>query len=331
VEAPGATAVGGSTTTVSYSGATPTWDTYGAFNNTTSTYTCPLPGLYFVAAFGGFDSPTLTNAAIFTGVSINGTSYFGAPVSSVAGNPGRAGKVQVFSLNAGDTIQHVMLQGAGASLNTSTTYGSYFIVLWLGYNSTPGTLPSAPDPTYLFTAGTNPANTISAFQNHIANDLLFLTQKPYTLAYQTVAQTGIANQTWTPVSMSNNKGIVHADSAVSYGGWSTNTYTVPRTGYYLCVLETSMATPSLTSTPQYAAGFFVVPSGISNVDWFGEQRAVIGASYGGGSTAVAIYYLRQGDTIQPATWVSNVSSTTTSTYVGSTSQLSHFEAVWLSG
>lgn len=95
-----------------------------------------------------------------------------------------------------------------------------------------------------------------------------------------------------------------------------------------------MAVPSLTTAPDYAAGFQLTPGGSVAQDFYGQQSAIAGLSYGGGASAVAIYYLNAGDTIQPVIQAANTSSTTTSTFVNTGSnpvQASHFEAVWISG
>lgn len=327
----------GTYTPVAYTGATVggvNLSTYAMFAPSTGTFTAPIAGLYLVAVMAGFDS-TANASVVATGITVNGSvNYMGPPMLSHASQSVRPSKVQVLSLNAGDTVSQFVIQYTGSTISTSTAAPPLFIAVWLGYNSTPGSLPSTPDPTWQFTAGLSGAATQAAFANHVANDLLFLTQRPYTLNYQTSAQTGITgNGTWA-LALGSNTGIVHGDSATSYGGAGFSAYTAPRAGFYLCVEEIFMAVPSLTATPSYAAGYQVSPGGTLAVDYYGQQSAISGLGYGGGATAVAIYYLNAGDTITPTVLTSNVSSTTTSTFVNTGSnpvQTTHFEAVWISG
>ena len=316
-------------TTCVYGSAT--WDTYGKYNTSTHTYTVPLSGLYLVSNFFPFDLAVPNTAGtVQAGVTISGTTYWGPnlPFGSSGSGVAAAAKAQVFSLNAGDTITPVVKQTSGGGYSGSGTYQGVFCVLFLGMQGIPSPLPTVPDISYSWAAGT-PASQMPALMNaHFANDLIFLTQRPYLLAYQAHAQSGIAMATDTPVVCDVLNGIVHADTGDNYSGWTSgasNKYTSQRYGWYLAVQETFMAAPSLTTSPENVAGFKVTPAGATASDYYQGANAS-GASCG--AAAVGIYYLRPGDTIQPIVRSNNTSSTTTATITG-VGINSHFELVWL--
>lgn len=315
------TVANNSTATCVYNSVT--YDTYGAYNDSTYTYTVPLNGLYLVYNCFPFDNIGTTSTTC--GVSINSTSYWGPTCATVNGQGGAASKVQIFSLHAGDTIAPIVYQNSGSSHTGSTTYNGRLIVLFLGMEGAPGTLPSVPDITYSWVAGT-PASSMPTLMNeHFANDLLFLTQRPYFMGYQGTAQTGIPMGAST-LTIGTTGGIVHGDAGDNYSGWASNTYTSQRNGYYLAVQETYMATPSLTATPYVMAGFSVTPGGDYGSDFYQSTNQYAGN--GNGAAAVGLYYLRAGDTIIPRLYTNFSSNTTTSTYAAS-GYNSHFELMWL--
>lgn len=320
-----ATSVPNATTTTCVYGSK-TYDTYGAYNTSTHTYTVPLNGIYLV--YNSF--PGAWNAGTgYSGVSINGTTYYGPAVNSNATNYTAGAKVQVFSLNAGDTILPITFQTSGGTSAGWTGGNGVFIVLYLGLQGAPGTLPSVPDITHSFMAGTPGSSMPSLLNSYLANDLLYLTQRPYFLGYQNTAQTGIAMATTTALTIDTVGGIVHSDAGDTYSGWNSGSdlYAAPRAGWYLAVQETQMAQPSLTATPASIAGFQVSPGGATNADWY-QQNNTYPSGGGGGAAAVGVYYLRAGDTIKPVLYTQNSSSTTTGTFVAA-GHHSHFELVWL--
>jgi hypothetical protein len=312
------------TTTCKY--GTVTYDTYNAYNTSTHTYTAPLAGLYLVYNCFPFDN--INSAAICqSGVTVNGTQYWGPslPVSGTVA--AAASKVEILSLNAGDTIMPVVDQTTGSTRAGSTVFSGLFIVLYLGTQGTPSPLPNVPDFTYSWAAGTPAAAMPGLMNAHFANDLNFLMQRPYLLGYQTVAQSGVAMTTNTPLALQSVTGIIHGDNGDNYSGWNATNgnYAATRAGWYLAVQETFMAQPTLTSTPMNVAGFSVTPAGAYPVDFYEAKNATTGH---GGAAAVGIYYLRAGDTLTPILRTEDTSSTTTSTYVAA-GYNSHCELVWL--
>lgn len=310
----------------------PSYDTYSSMNTTTGVYTIPVSGLYLITTFIGPDS---TNSPaqgwISSGVRINGGSgandYMG-PINAayVATTRLRGGSIRIFSLNAGDTVQHVSRcswAGTGASGNDS---GNMSIV-WLGYNTAPATLPTLPNPTTTYSAGANAATT-QAYFTQLSNDLTFLTQRPYGLSYTT-----------STASLLNNGGIgpatyacpVHGDAANGWGGMTPGTWTAPVDGWYVVTGEYSatMTTPA-TGNPFLYCGFRVNPSGSAGTDlWEGHRVTNLTTGNSGGASAFGVYYLRQGDTCVFYSAYQSAASGVTYTQANPIWQ-THFEAVWLS-
>jgi hypothetical protein len=301
-----------------------TYDTYGGMNLGTNTYTVARSGLYL---FYGVVNCNNFSGSFRVGALINGSPYWGPRGLMPGSGNGGASKVQVFSLNAGDTV--AMQAQPTAAAVTSTGNPSRMILLYLGKQGTPSPLPVTPDTSYRWIAGT-PGDLAPAFNAHLANDLNFLVQRPYLMAYQTVTQSGIAMSTETKVTMDTVGGIVHSDGGDNYSGWdSTNKrYVCQRAGWYLAVEEVALAVPTLTTSPTSAVVMQLNPHGTSAWDYYQEQN-MTSASNGPGAGGIALYYLRAGDTITPGVWTADSSATTISTNVSGTAVNSHFELVWL--
>lgn len=317
------TAVNGATGLDNYSGLA------------SSTWTVPRDGIYLVHALIPY---TPFSGNVGCGIRVNGTTTYWGPGSSLnagmnATYGGTATKTQIFSLNASDTLDVMAYQTSGGSLNTLSGRNAYLVVAWLSGKGTPSPLPAVPDIAYRYTAGT-PAPLNTVFNSYLANDLTFLSYRPYLLSYQASAQTGIAMATWTAVNMDTVSGIVHADTGDNYSGWSStnHNYVAQRTGWYLCVAEAMLAYPSLTTTPTVIAGFKVTNNNpVTAQDEYGQQNMITGTTrpYYPGSTAVGLYYLRSGDAIQPLVYTADSSATTIATS-GAAGAYPHFECVWVS-
>jgi hypothetical protein len=262
-------------------------------------------------------------------VNINGTIYWGPAMPTPSNGNVSATKTQIFSLNSGDTITPVAWQNSGSTQITSPTTPCRLVIVKVSSAGTPSPLPTVPDVTYRWPAGLQP-DLSTALNAHLANDLTFLTYKPYLMTYQTSATTGIPQNTATRVSMNNATGIVHADSGDNYSGYSLSTfsYTVQRTGWYLGVGEIFMALPSQTTSPLSSFQVFVAPGGINSSDGYQSAFQTTSGNVGG-CTGVCYYHLRAGDVIYPGVYTAYSSATTTGTSV-STGKNSHFELVWIS-
>jgi hypothetical protein len=310
------------TTTIPLSSTT--FDSYSGYSK--PTYTVPQAGLYLVhfeVMFPNFSGQCQA------GVTINGTTYWGPAMPTPSNDNVSATKTQIFSLNAGDTITPVGWQNGGSTLTTPSGQPSRMIILKVSNSGVPSPLPVVPDVTYRYTAGTQP-DLSPVFNSHFANDLSFLTFKPYLMSYQTSATTGIAMSTSTKTIMQADTGIVHGDTGDNYSGYNTSTgvYTCQRTGWYLVCGEIFMAYPSLTTSPFYCFQVFPSPSGVNASDGY-QSAAATNSTNPGGATCLGYYHLRAGDTIYPGIYTVNSSSGTTSTAVNS-GRNSHFEAVWVS-
>lgn len=296
-------------------------DSYSGFAS--NTYTAPFTGLYFVHGYAGINN---IGGHFQAGVNINGTTYWGPWCASPGTGGLAATKTQIFSLNAGDTIK--LRAQASVAATTSTSNPARLVVLFVGQRGAPSPLPHAPDTSFLWTAGT-PGPVDSLFNSHIANDLLFLTQRPYFMGYQGTAQTGITPGTATSMTMDTVGGILHADSGDNYSGWNSvgNKYVAKVSGWYLAVEEVFLNAATLTSTPSVLALLGPNPNGTDSWDRY-QQANMIGSANGSGATAVSYYYLRAGDSIQPGIETYDSSATTISSYVA-TGVNSHFELVYL--
>jgi hypothetical protein len=175
----------------------------------------------------------------------------------------------------------------------------------------------------------------------IANDINFLLNRPYCTVHQTSAQTGLAQTTWTSITMQSTVGMVHSSLGDNYAGWSTaaNHYVAPVNGWYLAVSELNCATTSTANSHfQILAGFSVPTSGgvtsptssggsgTAPPDVYQQIQVSFSGTWPSGATAMGLYYLLQGETIAPtakyigATWATDVTH----------SFDSHFNVFWMS-
>jgi hypothetical protein len=293
-----------------------------------NTYTVPFGGLYFVH---GYVAAQNFSGILKAGVNINSTTTFWGPKTPMpGGGEAAATKTQIFSLNAGDTITLKAL--ASAAANTSTAHPARLVVVYVGAQGVPSQVgaptphqPIPPDTTFRWTAGqTGPQSDF--FNNHVANDLIFLTQRPYFLGYQATGGQAITPSSPTGINLGTVAGIVHNDNGDNYSGWNigTNKYVAPVSGWYMAVEEIFLAQPTLTSTPSVVALLGLTPGG---ADWDRyQQQNMITSGEGSGATAVSYYYLRAGDSIQAGVETYDSTSTTINT---STVENSHMELVWL--
>jgi hypothetical protein len=312
------------TTTITYPAAT--YDTYSAWNSGTSTYTVPLSGLYLVYHCVPWAAQS---ASARSGISVNGNAIWGPNYPAGITQVLATAKVQILSLTAGDTIQPIALQQSGGALNAGS--GAIFLALYLGQAGAPGALPTLPDITYRWMAGTPSASMPGLLNSHLANDLLYLAQKPYVLTYQATAQTGIAMSTSTYVTEDTVQGIVHGDAGDPWSGWTSgasNAWTAPRSGWYLVCQETMMAAPGLSAGVN-TAGFICSQPGLLAYDSYQAATSNVTAGAACGAAGLNYYYLRAGDSIAPQISTVGTSATTTATYVNATAFNSHFEAVWV--
>lgn len=320
------TSIAGSGTYTTVNLGAATYDSYGKWNSGSNTYTAPLAGLYFIAGFVPFDNVNTT--FVQAGVNINGSVIGGPRSQSVASTPIGVSKAGIFDLHSGDTVQLQVQQSSGGGENTSSSTPSTFVILYLGGSGTPsfGTAATPPDISYRWTAGTPASSMVALMNDHIANDLNFLSCPPYLLSYQSVNQ-GYTAGTPFLVNMGNQSGLVHATAGDPWGGWSSSNHywQAPVSGWYLCVYEVFFVQPGDTSGV-CDARFQCGVNGSSNTDLYQIQNLPSGVG-SGGATAVGYYYLRAGDSIAP--YANQTNGSTGLTTSGTSGVNSHFECVWV--
>jgi hypothetical protein len=300
-----------------------TYDTYSGWDASSNIYTVPMTGLYLVH---GIVTCQNFSGELRAGVQVNGTNYWGPRALGPGSGEFSAAKTQIFSLQAGDKIELIAWPSVAAT--TSSLHLPRLIVLQVANRGAPPISVSLPDTTYRWTAGT-PGPLATLFNQHIANDLNFLTYRPYLMAYQQTVQSGIAMNAGTGVTMDTVGGIVWGDNGDNYSKWSSvnNNYVAPVSGWYMAVWEIFLASPSLTTNPWVAAAITVTPAGTTQWDTYQRQNMTI-SGQNPGAAGIAYYYLRAGDTIQPGVVTGASSSTTIATAVNPGIN-SHFELVWL--
>lgn len=312
-------------------GSTADVDNYSGW--TASTYTVQRPGLYLCHGLVCFSANS--TSARRAGLKINGgTTYWGPGYNAPSAGRCSATKTQIFSLQAGDTIQLMAEQNSGSSLALSNADQTRMFCVWLGLEGTPSTLWTPPDTTFRWTAGTPGTSLPPLFQQHLANDLGFLCNRPYLMAYQATGQSGFANNSWNTVTLGTVAGIIHADTGDNYSGWSagsSNKYTAQVAGWYLAVAEVTGTFPTTTTQPSIRAGFLTSTSGgrtpSSTPDRYQEMLPTLG-TWEPGATAIGLYYLLPGETITPQIFGQSYTSTTWGTQVN-TGVNSHMEIIWI--
>ncbi len=163
----GGTFSGGVTTTVSFISEAPLVDNYSGFSAAAgSTYSVPLPGLYFCHATvpleptGGI-AGVGTNVTFSVGFLVNGTEYHSGwyNVGAVTSMPYGAAATKILDLHAGDQVSAFVRATAEEQLNfagTSTVF-AHFTMVWLGSISTGIQHWSPPEVTgFQFQAATPP-------------------------------------------------------------------------------------------------------------------------------------------------------------------------------
>lgn len=304
-------------------------DSYSGW--TASTYTVQRAGLYLAHGVVPFSANGTGSRR--AGITINGTTYWGPGYPAPFAGTGLVTKTQIFSFNAGDTVSLWCQQNSGGALTLSNSDLARIFLAWLGTSGVPAALWSPPDTSFRWAAGTQGINLPALFQQHLANDIGFLINRPYLMAYQSTAQSGFANNSWNLITMDTTAGIIHGDTGDNYGsGFSGGAYTAQAAGWYLAVAEMFGTYPTVTTATTMTAGFTVPSSGgrtpSVTPDWYQNLFPSL-ATYPPAATAVGLYFLLPGETIQPMLRGQNYASGTWGTQAaGGTS--SHFECIWIS-
>lgn len=330
-----------SVTKVQY-GAAQIIDTYHSWNSSTHTYTVPLSGVYFVHANIVFGIQSVSGnfqcGLTVNGSNINGPNY----PPAMTGNKIQTAVAitRMLDLQAGDTVSAFAFTTQASGTSLSNVYYTRLIMVWLNVISASSGLTWTPPDVHgeLLAAGTPPGTgtgqLVPIFNSKIANDLNFVLNKPYLLASQHTAQTGLANTTFVTINMDTISGPIHASVGDNYSGWdSTNhRYTAKVAGWYMAVGEFSMA-PNASTAGTLAAALNVPSSGglappagaLGPPDWYQELIPVTSGNPSA-ATALGLYYLNPGEYIQPQVqWIN--ASGTFSTSVSSFN--STFSVLWI--
>ena len=158
--------------------------------------------------------------------------------------------------------------------------------------------------------------------------------RPYLTGYQGSAQTGLANNTWNPVTIDTVGGLIHGSYGDNYAGWSAsqNAYVAQQAGWYLCIFEGFATVPGSASPgPYLTAGFSVPTSGgvppLTSPDWYQSIFWPLTSGSPPGVSAIGSYYLQVGESVQPQMMAKNWGGSW-GTYVSATSR-SQFSVCWL--
>ena len=301
-----------------------------------ATYVIQRDGLYLFHATAAFAANS--TGVRLAGATINGTTYWGPAYKAASTGTTNCTKTQIFSLRAGDTVALALYQSSGGALALATSDQTRFFLTWLCAPGAPSQVWTPPDTTFRFASGTPGSALPDLFQAHLGNDLSFLVNRPFLLAYQTVTQSSLTVGAWSTVVLDTAAGIVHGDTGDPYSGWTSgasNLYTAPCDGWWLTCGE-FLASSSSTSGARVTAGLQPSTSGgqVPSVaqDWFQVNTATSTAAAGAGASLLSLNYMLAGETLTPvirADTYSAAYSTLAGSSLGGT-QAPHWEACWIS-
>ena len=306
---------------------TPQIDTYAAYSVSTRAWTAPLDGVYLVHGCAYYASGA-TNS-MYAGLSINsGALVLYGPACQSAGSGNTCCQVtRLLDLHAGDTVKLVTLTN-GASNTLGSGFQCRLVSLWMSALApSNGAWSWTPPSTgFRWQAGSQGSTLIAQFAQHLTNDLSFLLQRPYLLAYQGTAQTGLSQNAFHTVTMDTVAGRVHATAGDSYGGWqgTASTYAAPVNGWYLVLDGFAQSVP--VSTPaSCTAAILQSPAGSASPDQY-QQATTVTTSQTPGAEGIGAYYLRAGDTVAPQYRQQDGGTFSTSVAAG---RESSFGVMWL--
>ena len=312
-------------------------DFWAGYSTGTSLYTVPVTGVYLVHASINFAS-NATGERV-AGVRINGSTTLWGPSHTAAGGSSltRPQVLRLLDLQAGDTVGAVAGQNSGGAVALSSALESRLVIKFVAAQAASnGSVGwSAPDTGFRWSAGTPGAQLPALFQLHLANDLSFLIQRPYLMAYQSVQQTGLAQNAFQVITMDQVKGRVHSSAGDNYGGWisgSNNRYVAAVPGWYLAVLNTTQTkSSSVPAHPVAAIGYFTSGGASQGVSpqQSGAHVRTNSTTFNPGAETIGLFYLRAGDYLQPR-YQQQDGGATFSTAVSTTGQESSFGCFWVS-
>jgi hypothetical protein len=315
-------------------------DPWSSFSTSSHLFTAPVDGVYLLHGVVNYPNVSGNNciAGFRVGLVGGGTQNIWGPAYQGAGlQSTRPQCTRLLDLKAGDTVGLITSQNTGASINLQATLSCRMVAVWMAaLAASNGSVSwTPPDTGFRWQAGTPGSSLPAQFQSHLANDLSFLIQRPYLLAYQSTNQTGLSNASFSVINDNTLGGRVHNSAGDNYGGWTSgasNKYTAVVPGWYLAVNHVAQAVPS--STPAHclaAIGYFQsggANQGSSAQQW-GQHVRTTSGSYQPGAEAIGLFYLRAGDFLQPQ-YQQQDGGATYNTSVGVSGLESSFGCVWVS-
>lgn len=319
-------AIGASHVTIQYSSVS--YNNYGAnWNSGTWTYTVPLDGVYLVHVTTETNN---TTGRWRVGVTINGSLIITGPAYD-ANALTRPTFTRLLDLKAGDTLVGWVSNSASSPTLTGSASGKLLIKWMAGLPS--GSLAwTPPDAGFRWAAGTPAAQLPGLFNQHITNDLNFLMWRPYLLAYQSTAQTGLAQNTSINIVMDTVSGKVHGSPGDPYGGWNASGspvayWAAPIPGWYLLIQGVFQSSPATIPATCVVSTQTANAAGTSLGLYTFQKMSANTADMSPGGEGIGLIYLAAGDRVFPV--YQEIAGGTYSTTVNSETS-SHFGLVWVS-
>jgi len=279
---------------------TPQADTYSAYTVSSRTWTVPLSGVYLVHAMVYYAAGA--TSSMYAGITVNGSLVLYGPACQSGSTGNTAPQMtRLLDLQAGDTVKLVTYSNAPGN-TLGSAYECRLVTLWMSALApSDGAWSWTPPATgYRWQAGTPGTALTAAFAAHLTNDLSFLLQRPYLLAYQGTAQAGLSQNVFHTVTMDTVQGRAHASAGDPYSGWhsgASNYYEAPVAGWYLVQAGYFQSVPG-TTPASCTAGILQSPAGITSPDQY-QEASTVTTSLSPGAEAIGMYYLRAGDTVAP--------------------------------
>ena len=299
-----------------------------------NTWVVPVSGVYLVHGIINFNKPT--SGDTYAGIRVSGGTIYWGPTHTVSGASITTVRTQVtrmLDLVAGDAISLIAFNSVASSLNNAGP--CRLLAKWMApIAGTSGTVSfTPPDMWFRWQAGMSGGTLPSFFTKYIGNDVNFLLNRPYLIAKQGTAQTGLGVGTWATLQMTPT-GLVHSSAGDNYGGWTVagtlNYYTAQVPGWYLVLVngtQTSPATPSV-----HAAGIgYYTSTGAAQGSTTPDVYQIIASNTSTnlpGADAIGLYYLNTGDRVAPM--YQEVSGAATWSTTVSAGHQSAFGVVWVS-
>jgi len=337
----------GSFTTSTVKLVAPTVSMDNCANYSAGVYTIPCDGVYLVFVMtehtdNGATGIKQSGVRVISGgtTDLYGSGYNMGVTGAGGPAPIRPCMTRLLGLRQGDTLQaFAFSNSASPTLGTNCR----FIVLWMSAiaPSNGAWAWTPPDLGYRWQAGNQtsvlgvPGSLPAQLQQHLTNDISFLLQRPYLMAWQSTQQTALSSAFHTITMDTLGSRVHNVASGVggdSYGGWTSgasNFYAAVVPGWYLCINAVRVTAPAATATTVVGIGYTDSANnaqGTGNPCEMGDFMTS-SSNISPGGDGVGLFYLDVGDRLYPSAWVTDVASWSTNVGAG---QESSFGVVWVS-